>query len=98
AGDEQIGMRLRTVIRDSPTDELIRIPFAWIDLRQETFGANQLLGPTSGRGETNLLVRQLFQGRIVEAIHSHHSFTALRLGPSQGFGLSCLYAPAFAGF
>ncbi len=80
-------MDLRPIIRDAPANEWVRIAFARIDLRQEAFGPDELLGPASGRGETNLLIRQLFQGRIFEASHSHHSFTASCPGPSQASAL-----------
>ncbi len=92
AGHEQVGVRLRAIFRDAPADELIRIALGRIDLGQQSFGSNELFRPASGRSEPNLLIRQLFQGRMREASHSH-SFSAFPPGSIPGVAGPCRRRP-----
>ncbi len=62
------------VAGDSETDERIRIAFARLDLGKEPSGLLGLLQSPGRRGEPHLLIRQLFQGWIFEASHSHAPF------------------------
>ena len=71
--DEQVRVRVRAEIGDAVTDELVRILLSRLDLGQQLLGPGQLLQPASRRSEPNLLIRQLLQGRVFEAGHSHHS-------------------------
>ena len=51
AGDQQVGIGVRTEIGDPEADELVRILLARLDLGQQPLGPGQLLQPAGGRRE-----------------------------------------------
>ena len=74
AVEQQVRLGVGPIARDAETDELVRIAFAGLDLAEEPAGLVGLLQPPGGRREPHLLIRQLSQGRMLEAIHSHTPF------------------------
>ncbi len=74
AVDQQVRVGVRAEAGDAVTDERIRVALARVDLGKEPPGLLGLVQTPGRRGEPHLLIRQLFQGRMRKASHSHTPF------------------------
>src|SRR5262249_28035252 len=83
AGDQQVRVGRRAELGDPETDELVRVRLTELDLAQQLPGPGQLLQSTCRWRVTNLLIRHLLQGRMLDRRHSHPSFLSARAPPGR---------------